>query len=253
MSLVVEQEMATKLDGKNQTDANLKAILNNPPRITPAVPTPDWNASTSQTHNFPIINTDRRTIAVSLPGTAVGEPHTNITLQNCVATVNLQTPLDLQIINARTRNSEYNPMRFNGLVMRLREPRCTSLIFKSGKIVCTGSRNEYDALLASKKFARIIQKLGFNIRFTNFKVQNMVATCDLRFPIKVENLNMMHGQFSSYEPELFPGLIYRMIKPRIVMLIFVNGKVVFTGAKSRADIKEALNNIYPILRSFRKN
>lgn len=63
----------------------------------------------------------------------------------------------------------------------------------------------------------------------------------------------MHGQFSSYEPELFPGLIYRMVKPRLVLLIFVNGKIVITGAKSRQELKEAFDNIYPILRSFRKN
>lgn len=83
--------------------------------------------------------------------------------RNCVATVDLHTELDLTTINARTRNSEYNPSRFHGVVMRIREPRTTALIFKSGKIVCTGARNEHDALLASKKFARIIQKLGFNV------------------------------------------------------------------------------------------
>lgn len=66
-------------------------------------------------------------------------------------------------INSRTRNSEYNPGRFNGVIMRIRDPRSTALIFKSGKIVCTGARNEEDALLSSKKFARIIQKLGFNV------------------------------------------------------------------------------------------
>lgn len=63
----------------------------------------------------------------------------------------------------------------------------------------------------------------------------------------------MHGQFSSYEPELFPGLIYRMVKPRVVLLIFVNGKIVFTGAKSKNEIAESLENIYPILVSFKKN
>lgn len=80
-----------------------------------------------------------------------------------MATVDLHTNLDLTKINAKTRNSEYNPARFNGIIMRLREPRSTALIFRSGKIVCTGARNEHDALLASKKFARIIQKLGFNV------------------------------------------------------------------------------------------
>lgn len=137
--------------------------------------------------------------------------------------------------------------------MRIREPRCTALIFRTGKVICTGARNEIDALLAARKFARIIQKLGNNVKFLEYKVQNVVATVDLRFPIRLENLNHVHGQFSSYEPELFPGLIYRMVKPRVVLLIFVNGKIVFTGSKSRREIEECLEAIYPILQSFRKN
>lgn len=170
-----------------------------------------------------------------------------------MATVNLGCELNLQTINFRTRNTEYNPARFHGVVMRIRDPRCTALVFRSGKIVCTGVRNESDANLAARKFARIIQKLGYNVRFMEFKVQNLVATVDLRFPIRLENLNQVHGQFSSYEPELFPGLIYRMVKPRVVLLIFVNGKIVFTGAKSEREITDSLENIYPILQSFRKN
>ncbi|KAL3267097.1 hypothetical protein HHI36_011237 [Cryptolaemus montrouzieri] len=239
-------EMKTDL----QQDVHLKAILNSPAKFTPAVPTPDWTVSKPSTS---FAQKSNSLMIVTTPGSVAGEPHTNVIIQNCVATVSLSTELNLAVINARTRNSEYNPSRFHGLVMRIREPRTTALIFKSGKIVCTGGRNEQDTLLATKKFARIIQKLGFNIKFQNFMIQNLVATCDLRFPIKLENLNQMHNQFSSYEPELFPGLIYRMIKPRIVMLIFVNGKIVFTGGKTRNDIKEALENIYPILRSFRKS
>jgi len=177
----------------------------------------------------------------------------SVKIQNCVSTVNLGCELNLQNINFRTRNSEYNPARFHGIVMRIREPRCTALIFKSGKLVCTGARNEELANLGTRKFARIIQKLGYSVKFMEFKIQNLVATVDLRFPIRLENLNQMHGQFSSYEPELFPGLIYRMVKPRVVLLIFVNGKIVFTGAKSKSEINESLESIYPILQSFRKN
>ncbi|XP_063982633.1 uncharacterized protein LOC135165348 isoform X2 [Diachasmimorpha longicaudata] len=173
-------------------------------------------------------------------------------LQNVVSTVSVGCELQLMKINTQTRNSEYNPGRFTGLVMRIRNPRATALIFRSGKIVCTGARSEDDAFLASRKFARIIQKLGFPVKFMNFKVQNMVATCDLKFPIKLEHLNHMHGQFSTYEPELYPGLIYRMVAPRVVLLIFVNGKVVLTGAKNRGELREALTNIHPILKSFRK-
>lgn len=217
-----------------QTDVHLRAMLNSPARFQPTVPvpTPDWNSIPTQ-QSFATQNAKNiSNMIVATPGSVVGEPHTNIVLQNCVVIVDLHTTLDLAVVNARTRNSEYNPSRFHGVVMRIREPRSTALIFRSGKLVVTGTRNESDALLASKKFARIIQKIGFNVKFANFKLQNLVATCDLRFPIKLENLNHVHGQFSSYEPELFPGLVYRMIKPRIALLIFVNGKIVFTDRKS---------------------
>ena len=85
--------------------------------------------------------------------------------RNVVATVNLCCDLDLMKINFRTRNSEYNPARFSGIVMRIREPHTTALLFKSGKVVITGARNESDAKLAARKYARIIQKIGFPVSF----------------------------------------------------------------------------------------
>jgi transcription initiation factor TFIID TATA-box-binding protein len=80
----------------------------------------------------------------------------------------------------------------------------------------------------------------------------MVGSCDVRFPIQLEVLSTHHGQFVTYEPELFPGLIYRMVVPRVVLLIFVSGKVVLTGAKNKQDIDSAFKQIYPILKSYRK-
>ncbi|XP_022245992.1 TATA-box-binding protein-like isoform X2 [Limulus polyphemus] len=112
--------------------------------------------------------------------------------------------------------------------------------------------HEEQSRLAARKYARIVQKLGFDAKFLDFKIQNMVGSCDVKFPIRLEGLVLTHSQFSSYEPELFPGLIYRMVKPRIVLLIFVSGKVVLTGAKVRSEIYEAFENIYPILKGFRK-
>lgn len=150
------------------------------------------------------------------------------------------------------RNAEYNPKRFAAVIMRIREPRTTALIFSSGKMVCTGAKSEDDSRLAARKYARIIQKLGFVAKFLDFKIQNMVGSCDVKFPIRLEGLVLTHSTFSSYEPELFPGLIYRMVKPRIVLLIFVSGKVVLTGAKVRQEIYDAFDNIYPILKSFKK-
>lgn len=173
-------------------------------------------------------------------------------LQNIVSTVNLGCKLDLKKIALHARNAEYNPKRFAAVIMRIREPRTTALIFSSGKMVCTGAKSEEQSRLAARKYARIVQKLGFDAKFLDFKIQNMVGSCDVKFPIRLEGLVLTHSQFSSYEPELFPGLIYRMVKPRIVLLIFVSGKVVLTGAKVRSEIYEAFDNIYPILKGFKK-
>ena len=160
--------------------------------------------------------------------------------------------LDLKKIALHARNAEYNPKRFAAVIMRIREPRTTALIFSSGKMVCTGAKSEEDSKMAARKYTRIVQKLGFPAKFKDFKIQNMVGSCDVRFPIRLEGLVLTHSQFSSYEPELFPGLIYRMVKPRIVLLIFVSGKVVLTGAKVRSEIYEAFDNIHPILKNFKK-
>lgn len=131
--------------------------------------------------------------------------------------------------------------------MRIREPKTTALIFASGKMVVTGAKSEDDSRLASRKYARIIQKLGFDAKFAEFKIQNIVGSCDVKFPIRLEGLAFSHGAFSSYEPELFPGLIYRMLKPKVVLLIFVSGKIVLTGAKVREEIYMAFKQIYSVL------
>ncbi|KAG7086542.1 hypothetical protein E1B28_002493 [Marasmius oreades] len=174
------------------------------------------------------------------------------TLQNIVATVNLDCRLDLKTIALHARNAEYNPKRFAAVIMRIRDPKTTALIFASGKMVVTGAKSEDDSRLASRKYARIVQKLGFDAKFSEFKIQNIVGSCDVKFPIRLEGLAYSHGQFSSYEPELFPGLIYRMMKPKVVLLIFVSGKIVLTGAKVREEIYTAFNQIYTVLCEFRK-
>ncbi|KXL50986.1 hypothetical protein M433DRAFT_57745 [Acidomyces richmondensis BFW] len=186
------------------------------------------------------------------PGAGQGVSGIVPTLQNIVATVNLDCRLDLKTIALHARNAEYNPKRFAAVIMRIREPKTTALIFASGKMVVTGAKSEDDSKLASRKYARIIQKLGFNAKFTDFKIQNIVGSCDIKFPIRLEGLASRHHMFSSYEPELFPGLIYRMMKPKIVLLIFVSGKIVLTGAKVREEIYQAFELIYPVLSDFRK-
>ena len=191
----------------------------------------------------------------------LNEQHNTITLpdncapklQNIVSTVNLKCPLDLRDIALKAKNAEYNPKRFAAVIMRIREPKTTSLIFASGKMVCTGARSEEDSKTASKKYAKIMQKLGYNVKFAEFKIQNIVGSCDVKFPIRLEGLHSSHSKFCSYEPEMFPGLIYKMADPKIVLLIFVSGKIVLTGAKVRHDIFRAFEKIYPVLINFKKN
>lgn len=101
------------------------------------------------------------------------------------------------------------------------------------------------------QFTRIVQKLGYTTSFKEFKIQNMVASTDVQFPIRLEGLQLAHNRFASYEPELFPGLVYRMMKPKVVLMIFVSGKVVITGAKARENVYEAFNLMYPVLKEFR--
>eukprot|EP00658_Telonema_sp_P-2_P019448 TRINITY_DN17683_c0_g1_i1.p1 TRINITY_DN17683_c0_g1~~TRINITY_DN17683_c0_g1_i1.p1 ORF type:complete len:137 (+),score=25.85 TRINITY_DN17683_c0_g1_i1:326-736(+) len=136
--------------------------------------------------------------------------------------------------------------------MRIRDPKTTALIFSSGKMVCTGAKSEEFSKIAARKYARIIQKLGYDVCFKEFKIQNIVGSVDVKFPIRLEGLAFAHGHFSSYEPEIFPGLIYRMQNPKIVLLIFVSGKVVLTGAKERSQTYQAFEKIYPVLNEYRK-
>ncbi|CAG9326745.1 unnamed protein product [Blepharisma stoltei] len=175
------------------------------------------------------------------------------TIQNVVATANMQCKLDLKQIALKARNAEYNPKRFAAVIMRIREPKTTALIFSSGKMVVTGAKDETQARNATRKFTRIIQKIDFPAKFSEFKIQNLVASVDVKFPIRLEGLAIKHFNFSSYEPEVFPGLIYRMMTPKVALLIFVSGKLVLTGAKTRGDIKEAFDKIYPVLKEFQKD
>ena len=174
-------------------------------------------------------------------------------VQNVVSTVSLGVQLDLKRIALKARNAEYNPRRFAAVIMRIRDPKTTALIFSSGKMVITGAKSEQSSKIACKKYARILQRLGYgHAKFIDFKIQNIVASCDIRFPIRLESLAHAHSQFCSYEPELFPGLIYRMITPKVVLLVFVSGKLVLTGAKERKDIYQAFSNIYAVLCLFKK-
>ena len=175
-----------------------------------------------------------------------------IQVHNVTSSVNMGVRLDLKEIALRCRNTEFNPTRFSACIMRLREPKSTALMFTTGKCVVTGSRSAHNSHLAARKFGYILSKVGFPVKSLDFKIQNIVAATDVGFPIRLEGLALSHAKFASYEPELFPGLIYRMLEPKVVLLLFVSGKVVITGGKSEADLARAMERIHPVLEEFRK-
>lgn len=207
-----------------------------------------WNQQlTDAGINISDLNSNNQIVAAT-----VRRPQEEPTLQNIVSTVDLKCRLDLKTIALNARNTEYNPKRFAAAIMKIRNPKTTALIFSSGKMVCTGAKSEDDSKKAAKKYAKTIKNMGFEVKFMDFKVQNIVASADVGFAIRLESLSHRHAEFCQYEPEIFPGLIYRIYQPKVVVLIFVSGKIVLTGAKTREQIKEAYANILPALQMHKK-
>ena len=187
------------------------------------------------------------------PKAASANNTVEVRIQNVVATVTLGLEIELEKVAQAVCNVEYNPTRFAAVIMRIREPKTTALIFKSGKMVITGAKSRLESSTACRKYVAILQKvIDAPINYTDFKIQNMTGTCDAGFPIRLEALLYAHASTSTYEPELFPGLVYRLSDPKVVVLIFVSGKLVITGAKSEDILRLALQNIYQHLLEFRK-
>lgn len=168
-------------------------------------------------------------------------------IQNTVATASVGCVLDLKTVALHARNTEYNPKRFAAVIMRIRSPKTTCLIFRSGKIVITGAKSIEQSQFAGKKFCKILAKIGFPTSFQGFKIQNIVGSCDLKSNVRLEGLAFDTYISSSFEPEVFPGLVYRMIAPKIVILVFVSGKMVITGAKTTNDVFEGFTKFYPVV------
>ena len=180
-------------------------------------------------------------------------------IENIVSTANFGCLLNLREIALQAKNAEYNPRRFSAVIMKIKEPKTTALIFSSGKIVCLGAKTEEDSKKACKKFGKIIKSLGYPAIFKEFKIENIVGSIDVKFNISlmklylhiVKNFNSGVTRYIVYEPEVFPGLIYRMIEPKIVLLVFNSGKMVLTGGKNRNEIYDGFKKIYPLLNMFK--
>jgi transcription initiation factor TFIID TATA-box-binding protein len=162
-------------------------------------------------------------------------------INNVVATVKLELSerLDLLTITRKVPESEYNPERFPGLILRIEEPKASFLIFTTGSMVITGLKNVLLVEKAVKIVFKMLKKFGFKLPKPQIKVENLVASGDLHTTIDL-NKAVIFMESVMYEPEVFPGLIYHMKDPRAVFLIFSTGKIVCTGVKNEESVKAAI-------------
>ncbi len=170
-----------------------------------------------------------------------------IEIENVVASMSLDQNLDLDTIAKTFPLVDYKPENFPGIIYHTKKPRAASLIFRSGKVVCSGMKSER---LAKKAASRVISDLKDNgiviIGEPDFSIENMVASMDLGGQILLEDVAYELDR-TVYDPAQFPGVIYRMEDPKVTFLIFSNGKIVCTGARRKSDVIEAASRLQGML------
>jgi transcription initiation factor TFIID TATA-box-binding protein len=170
-----------------------------------------------------------------------------INIQNVVAAATLNQEVDLNAVVKNFPGVEYRPEQFPGLVFRLKRPKTATLIFNSGKMVCTGAKSEKESRRAVMTVVKELKKGGIVIiSKPDLKVVNIVASASLGGKVDLEQAVSKLGN-TMYEPEQFPGLIYRMNEPKVVTLIFASGNLVCTGAKKEQDVYDAVHKLHEIL------
>ncbi|MCI4369823.1 MAG: TATA-box-binding protein [Thermoplasmata archaeon] len=173
-----------------------------------------------------------------------------IRIENVVASTSLGDQLDLQSIALGLDGAEYEPEQFPGLIYRLKQPKTAILLFRSGKVVCTGAKSMREVELSIATVAAQIKKGGQKINMhPKIEVQNIVASSDLESEINLNAIAVTLGlDRVEYEPEQFPGLVCRIDEPRVVVLLFGSGKLVCTGARKPSDVEVAVKKITKELR-----
>ena len=167
----------------------------------------------------------------------------NIKVVNIVVSTSLEHDIPLEKMAATLSNTEYNPEQFPGLVIRIKEPKTSALIFSSGNVVCTGARSIEKVEESIGKIIKSLEKIGIKIKIKpKINIQNIVASGSVGMDLNLNTLAMKLGN-TEYEPEQFPGLVYKLDEAKATFLLFSNGKVVCTGTKSEAQVNEALDKL----------
>jgi transcription initiation factor TFIID TATA-box-binding protein len=179
------------------------------------------------------------------------DPHKNITVVNIVVSASLEHDIPLEKMAATLSNTEYNPEQFPGLVIRIKDPKTSALIFSSGNIVCTGARSLEKVDESVKKIIESLEKIGIKIKIKpKINVQNIVASGNIGMDLNLNTLAMKLDN-TEYEPEQFPGLVYKLMEAKATFLLFSNGKIVCTGTKSEEMVHKAVDMLLVNLKKVR--
>jgi len=167
----------------------------------------------------------------------------DIKVVNIVVSTSLNHDIPLEKMAATLSNTEYNPEQFPGLVIRIKEPKTSALIFSSGKVVCTGARSMDKVEESIKKIIKSLEKINIKITIKpEIKIQNIVASGSVAMDLNLNTL-AMKLENTEYEPEQFPGLVYKLASAKATFLLFSNGKIVCTGTKSEKEAHAALDKL----------
>ncbi len=176
-----------------------------------------------------------------------------ISVQNVVASVNLNTPISLEKLLRVLPESEYEPEQFPGLVYRWVDPPAATLIFRSGKIICVGAKSRKEVSEIISRAIKAIKKTGVKIdeKKVKINIENIVVSADLGIDLVLDEL-AFELESSEYEPEQFPGLVYRIYDPKVAFLIFSSGRIVCAGAKTMQQVKKAIKKLQETLNRILK-
>jgi len=174
-------------------------------------------------------------------------------IQNIVATASLGKPVPLTKLARTQPNTEYNPETFPGLVLRIKEPKSAVLVFSSGNLVCTGTKSTAQVRKVIDEVIRQLKKI--NVQITTkpkITVQNIVASGFINLKLNL-NFLALEMENTEYEPEQFPGLVYKLIEPTATFLLFTNGKLVCTGTKNKSQLEDSMNQLLKNVKTALKN
>lgn len=178
---------------------------------------------------------------------------TSYKIQNIVATTSLEKPVPLTKLAKTNPNTEYNPDTFPGLVLRIKEPKSAVLVFSSGKLVCTGTKSIAQVKEVVEEVIKQLKKISVNVTVKpKITVQNIVASGTINLKLNLNYL-ALEMQNTEYEPEQFPGLVYKLIEPNATFLLFSNGKLVCTGTKNKQELDQSMEMVLKNVKEGLKN